>query len=344
MICRTGVVDLTFASTPARARSPPVATAFPSAKLRKIPRAMLPGFRFLFAATMLSMSLLIFGLGAAALLRAAHESFASNSSWRAAPEIAFAQRPDATMPVLAALRVEPPATEKANDQAPVTAAHSLQPEAAVVESGNEQVAAVRPLETPPAETAKPAELPAPALPAPAPVAETPPLPETASPTMASPASAPSVTEATTAASEPKMTVAVLDPSPGKSETAPLPTEPVAVPPTAPMPTISETTVEPAPTPADSIAATRIATLGGPPVDILDDTPPLEIRMVKLPRARPDQSARPNQDLVRKRVQARRALHRRRIALRARLLLQQQQVNPFGQPQSFPPPATAPIAR
>ena len=38
---------------------------------------MLPGFRFLFAATMLSMSLLVFGLGAAALLRAAHEEFTS---------------------------------------------------------------------------------------------------------------------------------------------------------------------------------------------------------------------------------------------------------------------------
>src|ERR1700748_1607454 len=65
-------------------------------RLRKIPRAMLPGFRFLFAAIMLSMSLLIFGLGAAALLRAAHESFASNTSWRGAPEVPFAQRPDTT--------------------------------------------------------------------------------------------------------------------------------------------------------------------------------------------------------------------------------------------------------
>ena len=47
---------------------------------------MLPGFRFLFAAIVLSMSILVFGLGAAALLRAAHEEFASTPSWRAAPE------------------------------------------------------------------------------------------------------------------------------------------------------------------------------------------------------------------------------------------------------------------
>ena len=43
---------------------------------------MLPGFRFLFAAIVLSMSVLIFGLGAAALLRAAHEQFAHMPSRR----------------------------------------------------------------------------------------------------------------------------------------------------------------------------------------------------------------------------------------------------------------------
>ena len=41
---------------------------------------MLPGFRFLFAAIVLSMSVLVFGLGAAALLRAAHEEVASSSA------------------------------------------------------------------------------------------------------------------------------------------------------------------------------------------------------------------------------------------------------------------------
>src|ERR1700756_3123250 len=56
---------------------------------------MLPGFRFLFAAIALSISILVFGLGAAALLRAAHEEFSSNPSWRAAPEPMLAQKTDA---------------------------------------------------------------------------------------------------------------------------------------------------------------------------------------------------------------------------------------------------------
>ena len=78
---------------------------------------MLPGFRFLFAAIVLSMSILVFGLGAAALLRAAHEEFASTPSWHASPEAVFAQQPETTGPVLAMLHVEPPASEaKAPDQ------------------------------------------------------------------------------------------------------------------------------------------------------------------------------------------------------------------------------------
>ena len=93
-----------------------VVTAFPDAQRPSqrpcqggIRLSMLPGFRFLFAAIVLSMSILVFGLGAAALLRAAHEQFASNPSWRAAPETMFAQPSEATRPVLAMLRVEPAA-------------------------------------------------------------------------------------------------------------------------------------------------------------------------------------------------------------------------------------------
>ena len=84
---------------------------------------MLPGFRFLFVAIVLSMSVLVFGLGAATLFRAAHQEFASTPSWRAAPETMFAQQPEG-MPTLAMLRVDaPPATEKpATDVAPVVTA------------------------------------------------------------------------------------------------------------------------------------------------------------------------------------------------------------------------------
>src|SRR5580658_7809261 len=70
--------------------------------------SMLPGFRFLFAAIVLSMSILIFGLGAVALLRAAHEEFASTPTWRAAPETVFAQPAEAARPVLALLRIDAP--------------------------------------------------------------------------------------------------------------------------------------------------------------------------------------------------------------------------------------------
>jgi hypothetical protein len=301
---------------------------------------MLPGFRFLFAATMLSMSLLIFGLGAAALLRAAHESFVSNSSWHAAPEVPFAQRPD-TLPVLAALRVDMNAMERTNEQAPVAAAPTVQPPSSAAAVQNDQLAALTPVETPPAaEMAKPAE-----LPAPTPAAETPPTAETASPPAVSSAS-----ETAAAADERKLAVATGDTTPvrgeparsetAKSETAktePAKTElaPQAEPITATPANQANATPETTAvtTPADSLAATKIATLGGPPVDVTDAAA-LDTSMVKLPRPRPDLSA------IKKRVQARRAMQRRRLALRARLLLQQQQANPFGQQQPFPPPAAA----
>jgi len=84
---------------------------------------MLPGFRFLFAAIALSVSVLIFGLGAAALLRAAHEEFASNSSWRAAPEPPMLAKTDAPQQVLAMLQVQPQreGTPMATDAPPVGA-------------------------------------------------------------------------------------------------------------------------------------------------------------------------------------------------------------------------------
>ncbi|MFQ3456271.1 hypothetical protein PMN64_23610, partial [Bradyrhizobium sp. UFLA01-814] len=55
---------------------------------------MLPGLRFLFAAIVLATSLLVFGLGAAALFRAAHEEFASIPARRAPLEPQFAQQPE----------------------------------------------------------------------------------------------------------------------------------------------------------------------------------------------------------------------------------------------------------
>src|SRR3954453_16980181 len=78
---------------------------------------MLPGIRFLCAAIVLSISILIFGLGAAALLRAAHEEFASIPSRGPPPEAIFPQREEAG-PALAMLRVEPPVVDEKAGRAP----------------------------------------------------------------------------------------------------------------------------------------------------------------------------------------------------------------------------------
>jgi len=134
---------------------------------------MLPGFRFLFAAIVLSMSMLVFGLGAAALLRAAHEEFASNPSWRAA--------------TLAMLHADPPGAEqKASDNVPsvvapaepaATVSGSVEPAASASTSAEpERMATLKSEDSPPQETAKPeipvSENPAQGETAPAPAEET----------------------------------------------------------------------------------------------------------------------------------------------------------------------------
>ena len=137
---------------------------------------MLPGFRFLLAAILLSASILVFGLGAASLLRASHEQYVSNPSWRNGPqEQMFAQSPEPAQPVLAALRVEPVAPV-ANEATPAMQDQVLSNQVPsiglpAVETAPEQMAAVT-LEAkvdsepqpepqvvavaPPAETAPPA--------------------------------------------------------------------------------------------------------------------------------------------------------------------------------------------
>ena len=70
---------------------------------------MLPGFRFLFAAVLLCLSLLVFGFGATALLRSAREEFASLPVRRVAPQTVFAAQPlPEPAPTLSMLRVEAP--------------------------------------------------------------------------------------------------------------------------------------------------------------------------------------------------------------------------------------------
>lgn len=101
-------------------------------------RSMLPGFRFLFAAILLSTSILVFGLGAAALLRATHQQYVSNPSWRNGPqEQVFAQVPELAQPVLAVLRAEPEIA-----LAPAPSLRDRVPTIGLPASGPEQVAAL----------------------------------------------------------------------------------------------------------------------------------------------------------------------------------------------------------
>lgn len=130
---------------------------------------MLPGFRFLLGAILLSTSILVFGLGAASLLRATHEQYVNNPAWRNGPqEQVFAQAPEPARPVLAALRVEPvaqvpdEATPAMQDQIPSIALPAVETDpaqmaAVTLESQPEaQVAAIAPaVETAPPATEAP---------------------------------------------------------------------------------------------------------------------------------------------------------------------------------------------
>ncbi|MFT4118919.1 MAG: hypothetical protein QM712_19500 [Bradyrhizobium sp.] len=93
---------------------------------------MLPGLRFVLAAILLSTSILVFGLGAAALLRATHEQYVNNPSWRTGPqERVFAQASEPAQPVLAALQVEPAVTApepSLRDQVPTVGLPVNEPE------------------------------------------------------------------------------------------------------------------------------------------------------------------------------------------------------------------------
>ena len=266
---------------------------------------MLPGFRFLFAAIMLLLSILIFGLGAAALLRAAHEEFASNPSWHATPETTFAQqteaprreaprpeaarpeaaRPDGTRPVLAVLRMDAPVGAKSPDippaALPLAAAEQAAPLSTPAEP--EKIAALKPEDSSPPEPAKP-EIP---------VSESPAKTEAAS----------ALADAPVPADETRIAAT--------GEAAPPANEAARA--------ASGQTSAPA-SPDTDLAPTKIATLDGPPVTI--EAQP----SVKAAGAKPDAS------VIQKRLQARRAAQRRRMAARARLArqaLQQQQIpNPF----------------
>ena len=279
---------------------------------------MLPGFRFLFAAIVLSMSVLVFGLGAAALLRAAHETFASTPSWHTSPETTFAQQSDASRPVLSMLRVDPPIAEKVPDSAPVlTAPPAVTEPAATGPTPPQQQATTTPAATEPEQqiaALQPADPPAPAAAKPdTSVAENPPQ-EQAAPAQEVPAAPQAARPATADETRVAATTTTTEQPPPPSNAAPAAEVAAAaeIAPAAPEPASAPSTAD-----AETFSTT-IATLGGPPVSIGP--------VAKAADAKPDKNATKKHD------QAKRE-HRRRMAARAQLT--QMPVDPFGQPTVAP---------
>jgi hypothetical protein len=196
---------------------------------------MLPGFRFLFAAILLSTSILVFGLGAAALLRATHQQYVSNPGWRNGPqEQVFAQVPEPAQPVLAVLRDEPEVSAE-----PVPSLRDRVPTIGLPASEPEQVAAVASeAEAQPQDAAPAAKIPA----------SEPAKPETTV-EAAAPASIDTLTQADTTAS-----IAEVQPAASGSE-------PTAADPSAALAA-----------PAIDVAAAKVATLNDPATTTVKDAP------------------------------------------------------------------------
>jgi hypothetical protein len=252
---------------------------------------MLPGFRFLFAAIVLSMSVLIFGLGAAALLRSAHEEFASLPSRRAPAEQVFTRPNEPPTPTLALLRFDPPAIVDNKPSENATAAvtpepiTSAEPAADATPAEAEKSAALKPEEPMPAASA---------------------TPETAAAdtTAATPVAPAEVTPP--AANEEMKVAAIADaPEPAPSTAAPATDKPSL---------------------EGNIAATKIATLGGPAVIVEEQT------STRTTDAKPDRSEARKRNAERARERRREATRRARLAAarRAATIAAQQPANPFGQ--------------
>jgi hypothetical protein len=254
---------------------------------------MLPGFRFLLAAILLSASVLVFGLGAASLLRASHEQYVSNPSWRNGPqEQVFAQASEPAQPVLAALRVEPvaPVANEATPAMQEQVQDNQVPSIGLpaVETAPEQMAAVT-LEAK-VDSEPQAE---PQVVAVAPAAETAPL----------------ATEAP--APEPAQIQAV---APAPTDTLTLADTTAAIATTTPAPAMSATDVPRTATPA---LASRVSDIAAARVAALNDLAPAK---TKANSATSDSKPRAHKK------------KRRRIVLRPPPQQLRQSYDPFGQQQ------------
>jgi hypothetical protein len=278
---------------------------------------MLPGFRFLFAAIVLCMSILVFGLGATALMRAAHEQFASNPSWRPPHETVFAQPNDAARPVLAVLRTEPPAQTVGQT--------AVDPQAVDPQAVDPQAFAA-PADTP--ATSAPAEPEAvvPAMPEPEKIAAV--AAAESSPASPSPGSvnAPAAPAEISAAAPPVPAEAATNEAPATSGPTVAATEQPSPPASVRAPEASDS----GDTPAPRLYSADIAAIGDPPAK------------VETPRPQQTKNAEPDRDDIRRRLRARRARERHRLAARRAWLArqaagsQQQGAIAFGQQ----PPATS----
>jgi len=101
--------------------------------------SMLPGFRFLIATLLLTASVVIFGLGAAALLRATRDDLAARPSTWDAPEAVVARERDTRKATLALLRLETIADQDSNVEK-LAALAAVAPSAAETAEGGAPVA------------------------------------------------------------------------------------------------------------------------------------------------------------------------------------------------------------
>jgi hypothetical protein len=257
---------------------------------------MLPGFRFLFAAIVLSTSILIFGLGAAALLRASHDQFVSIPARRPLPEPVFAQQIEPSAPTLALLRVEPSLAAKAPAAAAIAALVEQPPEAVPVPPvETERLAALRVDEPVAPETARP-ETAARAEPAPS-------------------TEAAAVEAAPDTAGEIKVAAVETATSPAATDTASAALPPVIMP----------------PAPESMGAPTRIAALASPAATVGEPASATP-RSAQLDKAAiRKQRLRAQRAKERRRLAAQRA----RLARQAAAILQQQQQQQQQPPQSDP---------
>jgi hypothetical protein len=270
-----------------------VLTAFPwFESLRASPKAeqqvMLPGIRFVCAAVVLAVSLVIFGMGAAALLRSAHEEFASLPNRRPPPATVFSRQPE-TAPTLAMLRLEPRGAEiaepAATPRAEVSEPAPVQQAEAEVKPAAEAIATAA--AAPAAEPEKPA------------VVETPPV------TPSEPAIVVAAAPIETIEAAPQAV-----PAPETTGSISLPTAVIMELPTA---TLTEEDAK--------LSSSKVAVLGGPPID----TEP-----VPLPNSRP--TAEPAKAKPAKKVVKKPVVKKRRVAARvapAAAPVAQQQQDPFG---------------